>query len=183
VLALSAPNADQFVGNSFELAKLAQPSRKVDFQAPVVMAAAPAPVRRAIDDASADDGDTAVAAGPTSTTLLHQASLKTETREVPAKAAAPLPRTAAPQSSGRPVTAAKPAKIASLDKPGLAAAKSATKPSTKAPAAGLDKKVVDKLSATASKPVTKPVRVAKVEASATRAAKPAKPSKELAAAR
>src|SRR5205823_8922100 len=43
VLALSAPSADQFLKGSFELAKLTQPQRKVDFQAPVVLASAPAP--------------------------------------------------------------------------------------------------------------------------------------------
>src|SRR5919204_478187 len=43
VLALSAPSADQILGGSFELAKLTQPQHKVDFQAPVVLASAPAP--------------------------------------------------------------------------------------------------------------------------------------------
>src|SRR5215203_4912163 len=43
VLALSAPSADQFLGGSFELARLAQPEHKVEFNAPVVLAAAPAP--------------------------------------------------------------------------------------------------------------------------------------------
>ena len=36
VLALSAPAADQFLGGSFELARLTQPERKVDFQARLV---------------------------------------------------------------------------------------------------------------------------------------------------
>jgi hypothetical protein len=39
VLALSAPAADQFLSGSFELAKLTQPQRKVEFGAPVVLAA------------------------------------------------------------------------------------------------------------------------------------------------
>ena len=43
VLAMSAPSADQFLNGSFELAKLTQPERKVDFQAPVMLASAPAP--------------------------------------------------------------------------------------------------------------------------------------------
>jgi hypothetical protein len=51
--------------------------------------------------------------------------LKTETREVPAKAVSPMPLgKAAAKSSDRPVTAAKPARTGSLDRPGLAAAKS-----------------------------------------------------------
>ena len=41
VLALSAPSADQFVEGGFALAKLAQPERKVDLKAPVVLASAP----------------------------------------------------------------------------------------------------------------------------------------------
>ena len=43
VLALSAPSADQFLEGGFELARLAQPEHKVDFEAPVVLASAPAP--------------------------------------------------------------------------------------------------------------------------------------------
>src|SRR6476469_9764232 len=43
VLALSAPAAEQFINGSFELAKMNQPQRKVDFQAPVVLASAPRP--------------------------------------------------------------------------------------------------------------------------------------------
>ena len=41
VLALSAPSADQFVEGGFALAALAQPERKVDLDAPVVLASAP----------------------------------------------------------------------------------------------------------------------------------------------
>ena len=41
--ALSAPSADQFLKGGFELARLAQPEHKPDFQAPVVLASAPAP--------------------------------------------------------------------------------------------------------------------------------------------
>jgi outer membrane biogenesis lipoprotein LolB len=41
--ALSAPNADQFLKGSFELAQLVRPDHKVQFQAPVVLATAPAP--------------------------------------------------------------------------------------------------------------------------------------------
>src|SRR6185503_7767205 len=56
VLALSAPAADQFLGGSFELARLTQPERKVDFQAPVVLASAPAPAPRpAIGEPTRDD--------------------------------------------------------------------------------------------------------------------------------
>jgi hypothetical protein len=41
VLSLSAPSADQFLGGGFELARLVQPKRRIDIEAPVVLAAAP----------------------------------------------------------------------------------------------------------------------------------------------
>ena len=41
VLALSAPSADQFVPDSFQLARLATPERKPAMEAPVVFASAP----------------------------------------------------------------------------------------------------------------------------------------------
>jgi hypothetical protein len=55
--ALSAPAADQFLRGSFELARLAQPEHKVDFQAPVVLASAPAPERQAapVGEPATDD--------------------------------------------------------------------------------------------------------------------------------
>ena len=149
VLAMSAPSADQFLNGSFELAKLTQPERKVDFQAPVVLASAPAPKpdKAPIGEAGMDDAGapTGVAQG----TLLHQASLKTETREVPAMPAAELPPAAGSKSAERPATAAKPAKKMFADKPGLAAAQHAPK------------KSVDKPVLAAAKPVTKPLRLAK----------------------
>jgi hypothetical protein len=145
VLALSAPSADQFLGGSFELARLTTPQRQIDLQAPVVLAAAPAPERRAIAG-----GDAEVAPPPTRS-LMHDASLSTGTREVPAKTAPAATQTAAPKSADRPVTAAKPVNDRSADKPGLAAAKPAAK------------KSVDKAVAKTPAPVTKPARVAKVD--------------------
>ena len=149
VLAMSAPSADQFLNGSFELAKLTQPERKVDFQAPVVLASAPAPKpeKPPIGEAGTDDAGAPTGVAPG--TLLHQASLKTETREVPAKPAAELPPAAGSKSAEKPATAAKPAKKMSADKPGLAAAQHAPK------------KSVDKPVLAAAKPVTKPLRLAK----------------------
>ena len=46
VIRLSAPTADQFVENSFQLATLVRPEAKPAIEAPLVYAAAPAPVRR-----------------------------------------------------------------------------------------------------------------------------------------
>ena len=154
VLALSAPTADQFLSGSFELAKLARPDDKPVIDAPVVLAAAPAPdTASAIGQDDRDDsGQSKVAtrdpARPLSAkAMLNEASLKTETREVPAKPV-PAPGVTGRKSVGQPATAAKLVSIRSTDRPGLAAAK----PSFKKP--------VDKAAATAAKPVTKPARVA-----------------------
>jgi hypothetical protein len=166
--ALSAPSADQFLRGTFELARLTQPEHRVDFQAPVVMASAPAPERQRppIGEADTDDSGNPTAVAPSD--LLHQASLKTETREVPARPVVAELQPTEMKSTDRPVTAAKPAQRQSADKPGLAAAKSpakvAAKPVVKAASAAAkaaEKKMVDKPTVTAAKTVTKPVRLAK----------------------
>jgi hypothetical protein len=147
VLALSAPAADQFLPGSFELARLTQPERKVDFQAPVVLASAPAPAPARVGEP--DGGDDTAPAAESPRELIHQASLKTETREVPAKPAAAMPAAAALKSTDGPVTTAKPVAKKSADRPGLAAVKIATK------------KSVDKPLAKSPAPVTKRVQLAK----------------------
>lgn len=152
VLALSAPSADQFLNGSFELAKLARPERTVDFAAPVVLASAPALERRTpLGEAAADE---AVARAPIPTSLLLEASLKTETREVPARTVVALPLPTAMKSPDKPVTAAKPAQPRSADKPGLAAAQSEP---------AHQKKSVDKPALGHSRPMTKAVEVAKTD--------------------
>ena len=78
VLALSAPAAQQFLSGSFELAKLTEPQRKVDFQAPVVLASVPAPHPAPLAEPETDDSGAPPAVAPP--TLLHQASLKTNDR-------------------------------------------------------------------------------------------------------
>jgi hypothetical protein len=166
VLALSAPAADQFVKSGFELARLAQPERKVDFQAPVVLAAAPdpaaAPHMAPSENNATDDAGQSIGANPGA--LLHQASLKTETREVPARTIDAMPRQVVPKSTDRPVTAAKPAQSSSADRPGLAAAKSTRSRAVVAaapqPVSNASKKVVDKPAIAAAKAMTKPVRLA-----------------------
>ena len=147
--ALSAPSAGQFLNGGYELAKLTRPEREVDFQAPVVLAAAPQKDKAApLGEPQTDD---AGATPPAMTgELLHQASLKTGTREVPTQPAAELPQRAAQKSAEKPVAAVRPVEKKSVDKPGLAAAK----------------------------PVTKTVRIAKVDPlaplPAKRASRPAK---------
>ena len=149
VLALSAPAADQFLGGSFELARLTQPERKVDFQAPVVLASAPAPAPSAVTIGQPDTDDAGAPTAQSPRELIHEASLKTETREVPAKPAAAMPAVAALKSTDGPVTTAKPVAKKSVDRPGLAAVKTATK------------KSVDKPLTIAAKPVTKRIELAK----------------------
>jgi hypothetical protein len=165
--ALSAPAADQFLQGSFELARLAQPDHKVDFHAPVVLAAAPAPDRSKLAVGQPDTDESGQPAVPalTPNALLHEASLKTETREVPARTVAILPPAPAPKSTDKPATAARPAASKSVDKPGLAAAQSVPKKPAPKPALTAAKpaakKSVDKAAVAFGQPVTKPVRLAK----------------------
>jgi len=129
VLALSAPSADQFLNGSFELAKLTQPERHVDIQAPVVLATAPAPDPSQAPLGEAETDDTGGPAPVSRESLLHQASLKTGSREAPSSMAiAPIPEPVVLKSPEKPVAAAKLANKKSVDKPGLAAAKPMTKP-------------------------------------------------------
>jgi len=185
--ALSAPSADQFLRGGFELARLTQPERQVDFQAPVVLASAPKPEpqKPPIGEASTDDAGAPAAI--VSSDLLHQASLKTETREVPARSVATLRQAIETKSTNRPVTAAKPVSSKSVDKPGLAAAQSKPeKPAAKAapaPARMAEKKSVDKSALVAPKPVTTPVRLAKTDPLAPLPVKHSGKSKDSTAAR
>ena len=163
--ALSAPAATQFLQNSFELAKLTRPVTEPDFHAPIVLASAPAPVARPqLGQPETDDAGRPTAAPAA---LLHEASLKTETREVPVQAVVAAPRPAASKSAERPVTAAKPAPLKSADKPGLAAAKSL--PAKHAPTHVAEahkpaqKKSVDKPLVASAKPVTKHTQLAKTD--------------------
>jgi hypothetical protein len=148
---LSAPAANQFLEGSFELAKLVQPQKTLDFQAPVVLASAPAPApQKPLGQPETDDSGAPAAVPAASRELLHQASLKTETREVPAATGVAMPQPAVSKSMDKPVTAAKPAQTKSVGAPGLAAAH-------------LQKKSVDKPVLGSAKPMTKPVQLAKTE--------------------
>ena len=183
--ALSAPTADQFLKGGFELARLAQPERKVDFQAPVVLAAAPAPARQ-LPIGEPETENSGVAASVAPNALLHEASLKIETREVPARSVVALPQTTA-KSTDNPALAAKPVPLKSVAKPGLAAAQSSIKKLQKGTAAATAKKppekMVDKPAAVAAKPVTKPIRIAKIDPLAPLPAKHSGHSKDSTAAR
>jgi len=166
--ALTAPGANQILQGSVELAKLVQPQRQVDFQAPVVFAAAPAPQpAKPLAEPAAPDSAAQAAMPPSS--MIHQASLKTETREVPARTVAELPQPIGQKSADKPVTAAKPAQHSSADKPGLAAAqshagKAVPRAPTQVPDAKIShKKSVDKPALAAARPMTKRVELAKTD--------------------
>lgn len=160
VLALSAPSADQFLEGGFQLARLARPQQKLNVEAPVVLASAPAPQPTS---PSLVEGETAVesGAGATSTAaqLMRQASLKLPDRDAPA--IEPEPK-AAPRKVAEPVkvpdTKQKTVKAAELKPAPVKAQKPAE---AKAPAT--TKKAGDKKVEAAAKPVTKPVRMAKVD--------------------
>ena len=179
--ALAAPSADQFLKGGFELARLARPEPKPNFDAPVVLASAPAPEKSpAVGQPEVDDsGAPAPAASPNA--LLHEASLKTETREVPARSVVALPLTTAKSTEKRPATSAKPAQVKSVVKPGLAAAQP-KKPAPK-PVQAAAKKSVDKRPVVTAQAVTRPVRIAKVDPLAPLAAKHSGHSKDIAAER
>ena len=166
--ALSAPAADQLLKGGFELARLQAPEHQPDFKAPVVLATAPAPNKRpALAEPETDDGG-APAVTTASGALLHVASLRIETREVPARTAAALPLAAA-TSTDKSAQAAKPAHKSSVEKPGLAAAHPIKKVEVEEPKAVFAvtkpaaKKSVDKQPVITARTLTKPVRLAKVD--------------------
>ena len=147
VLALSAPSADQFLEGGFQLARLARPQEKLDVEAPVVLASAPAPQptspQLVSDVAAAESG---AGANVTAARLMRQASLKVTVRQEE-----PVP--AARQPEPRPLKTVEP-KLAVEKKP-------AAKPVDAAKAA--PKKAGDKKVEATAKPVTKPVRTAKID--------------------
>ncbi len=177
VLALSAPSADQFVGGSFELARMVTPQRKMNLEAPVVLASAPAPAPKPqVEASSAGDA----AEQPVSRNeLLHTASLKRTLppavkvgEEAPA-AAKPATRIKAPQTDAKP--AAAKAKVAAPE------AKPAEKKLASLTPKSPPKKTVDKTAAAAPKPVTKQPKLAKSDPLAplpTSKSKPAKDSRQ-----
>jgi hypothetical protein len=146
VLALSAPSADQFLEGGFQLARLARPDEKLNVEAPVVLASAPAPQPTS---PPLEEGEPAMesGAGATSTAaqLMRQASLKLPLRETIGVEAAREP------SPRRLAEAVKP--------PESKQAKAVEKKAVSAP----PKKAGDKKVETAAKPVTKPVRMARVD--------------------
>lgn len=169
---MTAPAANQLLGGSFELAKLTQPQKQVDFKAPIVLASAPAPEPRKAPIGEQADDESGAPAAMTPGAMLHEASLKTETREVPVRTVVAGPQPTGMKSAGKLVTAAKPAQSTLADKPGLAAAHhqpAKAQPDRPAllhagqPAKAGQKKSVDKPGLAPAKAMTKRVEIAKTD--------------------
>jgi hypothetical protein len=124
-LDLSAPTAHQILGDKFQLATLVQPQRKPAVEAPVVLAAAPAPPS---NQALAQDADPDVAAAAPASGLVHQASLKVEPREGEAKSRPTAPHEPKTAPSSASATAAKTAQKKAGEKLDQRATKPVTRP-------------------------------------------------------
>jgi hypothetical protein len=173
VLALSAPSADQFLEGGFQLARLGRPEPKLNVDAPVVLASAPAP---SSPSAPLEEGERAAENGagvtptsaPSAAQLMHQASLKLPPREpvqVQAKAAPrPTEKTQAEVESSTAKAAAKPSpKTKELASKAPSKASASNAPAASPKAADAKKKAGDNKAQATAKPVTKPVRIAKVD--------------------
>ncbi len=115
---LSAPSADQILEGGFQLATLVKPPAKNVVDAPVVLAAAPAPEK---DDQLVDDAGTPIAVAPTKSArpdeMMHVAGYK-----VPERPAVDKSKAASEPADKKPLTAtSKPAastkgtKVAAVD--------------------------------------------------------------------
>lgn len=147
-LSLSAPAANQFMQDSFQLAKLAAPDHRLDVKAPVVMASAPAPQPQPVLGSGQADETDMSRSSSSPQQLVHEASLKVESRENPL-AAAVVP------ASARTAPASKPIPLKSAvrkSEPERAAA-------TKAPA----KRAVPKLSIASARAPAKVIRLAEAD--------------------
>lgn len=121
-LSLSAPSAGQILGDKFQLARLIRPEHKLDVQAPVVMAAAPAPQpQQPLATVPEADGTSAPASQ-----LLREASLKVPAHDTTTPKGAPV----APAKSVEPKAVAATTK-ADSKKAGDKAAKAANAPMTR----------------------------------------------------
>ncbi len=140
--ALSAPTADQFLKGGFELARLAQPEHKVEFQAPVVHG-----VRSGADEAAADrrprNRRFGRAGNGGAECLASSSKLENRDARGPGAVGRRIARDDR-QSHGQAGTAAKPAPTKSVAKPGLAAAQITARRAPQKDASAAPKKSVDK---------------------------------------
>ena len=102
---LSAPSADQFVEGGFQLAAMVRPQKRPQIDAPVVLAAAPAPETLARPVLTSDADDTpppAVAKRGDAADFMHTASYSK-----PEPAAEPKPRKPAASVTAKPMKSAR----------------------------------------------------------------------------
>jgi hypothetical protein len=112
VLALSAPQANQFLEGGFQLATLMRPDEKIDPAAPVVLASAPAPAPRApVMDSDGPSTQPAPTASARPSDLMHVASLKVRD-ETPAVSAPRKEKAVEKPAAKRTAAAEAPAKAA-----------------------------------------------------------------------
>jgi hypothetical protein len=155
VLALSAPQADQFLQGGFQLARLARPQEKLDVEAPVVVASAPAPQPTSPQLLNGETSDESGVGVTTAARLMRQASLKLPDRDE---------EPAVVEAASRPVTPVAASHSApKVAKTAVATAARAAKPTVKPVATAAPKKAGDKTAAVVEKAMTKPVRMAKVD--------------------
>ena len=174
VLALSAPSADQFLEGGFQLARLGRPEPTQAVEAPVVLASAPAPHPQSAPLEEGEPVADGAGASLPAAKLMREASLKVPIREA-MPVAQPLPR-----KLSEAVVKSASAKVATAKTSEREPVKAAeAKPETR------EKKAGDKKADAFAKPVTKPVRIAKVDplAPLPAAAKSKKTTKDSGTAR
>jgi len=182
VLALSAPSTDQFLEGGFQLARLARPQEKLNVEAPVVLASAPVPQPTSPSLVEGEPTAESGAGAPsTAAQLMRQASLKLPDRDTPdvrSEQRTIPPKVAAPAKSAE--TKPKAVKAAETKPAPVKAQRAAEAKLTATP-----KKAGDKKAEAATRPVTKPVRMAKVDPLAPLPAKanPKKTTKDSGTAR
>lgn len=131
-LSLSAPAANQFVEDSFQLAKLTAPDHRLDVKAPVVMASAPAPQPQPVLGGGQSEEANVAPSAASPSQLIHEASLRVEVRET-----APAPVAAAAPIAAKTKPVSKPAATKSVIPKSKSEPASATKALPKKPAPAL----------------------------------------------
>jgi hypothetical protein len=159
VLALSAPSADQFLEGGFQLARLGRPEPIPAVEAPVVLASAPAPHPQSAPLEEGEPRADGAGASVPAARLMREASLKIPVRDIE-PAVMPTVRV---EAVSKPAPRKLQESTKTVDfKPAKASTTKPAKPlQAKAPAKG--EKPGDKKALTAAKPVTKPIRTAKVD--------------------
>ena len=159
VLALSAPSADQFVDGGFALARLIKPERNIAIDAPVMLASAPAEAASSLPEGATETIESGVPA--TASELMHVASLKLPARQQIARAderSGEARQRAGKSEESKPTKSPEPRQAA-------------------------EKKAGDKPARAADKPVTRPVRTAKIDPLAPLPASASRTGKDNDAAR